>query len=112
MQVMMSALDIRPFQQRLGKCLQTDQRRRQHRTRQGSLRHPIRQVRTTPPASPQATSTPRRRHWKTNRAPTPQTRALSPVLRPKGVMSRQTPENAVTARICTLYRDFSARSDS
>ena len=27
-------------------------------------------------------------------------------------MSRQTPENAVTARICTLYRDFSARSDS
>ena len=27
-------------------------------------------------------------------------------------MSRQTPKNAVTARICTLYRDFSARSDS
>ena len=27
-------------------------------------------------------------------------------------MSRQTPKNAVTARICTLYGDFSARSDS
>ena len=90
----------------------TNQRHRQHQTRQGSLRHPIRQVRTTPPSSTQATSTPRRRHWKTSRAPTPQTQPLRPVLRPKGVMSRLKPEIGVTARICTLYRDFSARSDS
>jgi hypothetical protein len=27
-------------------------------------------------------------------------------------MTPETPENAVTARICILYRDFSARSDS
>ena len=110
MQAMMSALDFRPFRRRLGKRFQADHR--QHQTRQGGLRHPIRQVRTTPTTSLQATSTSYRRHWKTSRAPTPQTRPLSPVLRTKGVMSRQNPKNVVTARICTLYRDFSARSDS
>ena len=92
MRAMLSALDFRPFRRRLGKRFQADQRHQQHQTRRGSLRHPIRQVRTTRTTSLQATSTSYRRHWKTSQAPTPQTQPLSPVLRPKGVMSRQTPK--------------------
>ena len=57
MQAMMSALDIQPFRRRLGKGLQANQRRQQHQTRQGSLRHPIRQVRTTPTTAPHAAGT-------------------------------------------------------
>ena len=40
-----------------------------------------------------------------------ETRALSPVSGPKGDGSRGTPKTAITARIRTLYRDFSARTD-
>ena len=45
-------------------------------------------------------------------SPDPTNTRSQPGSRPKGVITRQTPKNAVTARICILYRDFSARSDS
>ena len=107
MRAMMSALDFRPFRRRLwaSDCRPTGQPTAPATPKnRGSLRHPIQWIRTLPLTAPD-------NQLKTGK-PNTTTRALSPVLRPKGVIARQTPKNAVTARICTLYRDFSARSDS